>query len=102
MPGRPCTPEAGVPTEPASAPVDRHGYQFRRGVDQPDYARLLRQIASFDRAVLQASVTRRATLYGVRPLLVSFILAFQHSSPRRGAEWKSAWWAGSGRSRCAA
>ena len=38
MPGRPCTPEAGAATDPASASVDGHGHQFRRGVDQPDHA----------------------------------------------------------------
>ena len=70
MPGRRCTPEAGAPTEPASALVDGHGH-FRLGVDQPDYARLLRCFASFDRAALHASVTRRAASYGFRLQWVS-------------------------------
>ncbi len=38
MPGRPCTPETGAATDHADAPVDGHGHQFGRGVDQPDYA----------------------------------------------------------------
>ena len=45
---------------------------------------LLRRFASFGRAALQASVTRRATLYGFHPQEVSFWLA-DDSSPRRGA-----------------
>ena len=64
MPGRPRTPEAGAPAEPASAPVDGHGHQFRRGVDQPDYVRLLRCFASLDRTARHASVTRRVASYG--------------------------------------
>ena len=71
MPGHPCTPEAGAATDPASAPVDGHGHRFRRGVDQPDYVRLLRCFASFDRVALRPSVTRRATLYGFGPQWVS-------------------------------
>ena len=70
MPGRRCTPEAGAPTEPASALVDGHG-RFRLGVDQPDYARLLRCFASFDRAGPHPSVTQRATPYGFHPQWVS-------------------------------
>ena len=38
MPGRRCTSEAGSANDSASARVDRHGHQFGRGVDQPDYA----------------------------------------------------------------
>ena len=38
MPGRPCTPGAGAANDSARAPVDGHGHQFDRGVDQPDYA----------------------------------------------------------------
>ena len=38
MAGHPGTPEAGAATDPADASVDGHGYQFGRGVDQPDYA----------------------------------------------------------------
>ena len=71
MSGRPCTPEAGAANDPASADVDGHGHRFRLGVDQPDYARLLRCFASFARAALHASVTRRAALYGFHPPWVS-------------------------------
>ena len=71
MPGRPCSPEAGAATDPASAPVGGHGRQFRRGVDQPAYARLLRCFASFDLAGLHPSVTQRAALYGFHPQWVS-------------------------------
>ena len=46
---------------------------------------LLRRFASFRRAALRASVTRRATSYGFDPQLVSFwLLAFAGTSgPRR-------------------
>jgi hypothetical protein len=71
MPGRPYPREAGAPTDPGSAPVGGHGDQFRRGVDQLDYVRLLRCFASFDRAALHPSVTQRATLYGFHPQRVS-------------------------------
>lgn len=70
MPARPCTPETGAPTD-LGTPIDGPGHQFRRGVDQPDYVRLLRQIASFDHAALQTAVTRRAMFYGFHPQQVS-------------------------------
>ncbi len=38
------------------------GHQFRRGLDQPDLRRLLRRFASFGRAALRASVTRRTSI----------------------------------------
>ena len=66
-----CAPEAGAATDPASVPVEGHGHRFRRGVDQPDYVRLLRCFASFDRVALHPSVTRRGALYGLHPRLVS-------------------------------
>ena len=71
MPGRPCALEAGAANEPASADVAGHGHRFRLGVDQPDYLRLLRFFASFARAALRASVTRRAASYESHPTLVS-------------------------------
>lgn len=89
MPGRPCTREAGAPTEPASAPVDGHGHQFRRGVDQPGYVRLLRCFASFDRDGLHPSVTQRATSYGFHLQWVSIKpgaeAADAHNAPTRGS-----------------
>ena len=38
MAGRPCAAGAGAANDSARAPVDGHGHQFGRGVDQPDYA----------------------------------------------------------------
>ena len=57
--------------EPASTNVNGHGHGFRLGVDQPDYARLLRCFASFARDALHASVTRRAASYESHPSWVS-------------------------------
>lgn len=71
MPGRPRTPEDGALTEPASAPVDGHGHQFRRGVDYPAYVCFLRCFASLDPAALRASVTQREVFYGFDPQSVS-------------------------------
>lgn len=87
MPGRPCTREAGALTYPGSALVGGHGDRFRRGVDQLDYLRLLRCFASFDRAALHASVTRRAASYGFHLRWVSsclFRLRGQIRPPMRG------------------
>ena len=75
MPARPCTPESGAVNDFASAHVAGHGHRFRLGVDQPDYLRLLRFFDSFARAVLHASVTRRAAYYGFHRQLVSIRLA---------------------------
>lgn len=71
MPDLPCTPEAGVENDPASADVAGHGHRFRLGVDQSGYLRLLRCFDSFARAVLHASETRRAASYESHPTLVS-------------------------------
>ena len=67
MPGRPCAPEAGAAKDLAIADADGHRHRFRLGVDQRDYVRLLRCFASFVRAALHASVTRKAALYGFHP-----------------------------------
>ena len=67
----PCAPEAEAANDPVIADVDGHWHRFRLGVDQPDYVRLLRCFASFARAALHASVTRRATSYGSHPQSVS-------------------------------
>jgi len=75
MPGRPCTPESGAANDLASAHVAGHADWFRLGVNQPDYLRLLRCCDSFARAVLRASVTRRAAYYGFHPQMVSIRLA---------------------------
>jgi hypothetical protein len=71
VPGRPCALEAGAANDPASADADGHRHCFRLRVDQPDYVRLLGCFASFARAALHASVTRRATSYGFHPPSVS-------------------------------
>ena len=82
MPGRPCTPGAGAASDLACVPVDGHGHRFRRGVDQPDYVRLLRCFGSSGRAALP--VTRGATSYGFNPQLVSSRLSHP-SGPIRPA-----------------
>ena len=85
MPGRPCTPEAGAANDPASADVDGHGHRFRLGVDQPDYARLLRCFASFAGAALHASVTRRAASYGFDTQSVSIRPGGRRTAPIPGS-----------------
>lgn len=94
MPDLPCTPEAGAVNGPASADVAGHWHRFRLGMDQPGYLRLLRFFASFARAGLHASVTRRAAYYGFHPQLVSIrpggqrppALIRARSSPPRACE----------------
>ena len=70
MPGHPCTSEAEAATDSADVPVDGHGHQFGRGVDQPDYASPPAfRLVWYD--ALHAPVTRRTTFYGFHPQLVS-------------------------------
>lgn len=67
MPDLPCAPEAGAANDTASADVHGHGHRFRLGVDQLGYLQRLRFFASFARAALHTSVTRRATSYEFHP-----------------------------------
>lgn len=70
-PDLPCASEVGAANDSASADVAGHGHRCRLGVDQRGYLRRLRFFASFARAALHASVTRRATSYEFHPSWVS-------------------------------
>lgn len=72
MPGRPCFPEAGAATDPASARVNGHRHHFGRGMDQPDLRFSPGVSPRRSRVALHALVTRRATFYGFDPQRVSF------------------------------
>ena len=71
MPRRPCALEAGAANDPASAEANGQLHRLRLGLDQPLLLRPFASLGSCCSSRLgdpkDASVTRRATYYGLDP-----------------------------------